>query len=466
MKPKTILTILLLIGLAVGGYYGYTQWQANRSAAQSNYQTEVLQRGQLTALVGGTGTVHADQTTLVAWQISGQISKIYVSVDDTVEKDQELARLETSSLPQSLILAEADLITAKRNLETLQTSTTQRAQAQLALVNAQDALKKAQDNYNWTAYERGSKDQIDAARANLVLAQDQLDKAEQYFGYVDDRPKDDPVYAAALLQVKNARTARDNAQANLNWLLGKPSTEDVALSEAKLLLAQAQLEDAQREWNRLKDGPDPDDITVAQVRINALEATLRQVVLRAPFSGTITEVRSQEGDQVSPGTVSFRIDDFSRFLVDVQIPEVDVNRIQIGQPVKVSFDAIMNKEYNGKITEISRVGTVTQGSVNFTVTIELIDADELVRPGMTAAVNIVVEQLDDVLLVPNRAVRLRNGERVIYLLRDGAAVAVPITIGATSDSYSQVLRGDVKAGDVVILNPPTEFDASRPPFSR
>jgi len=293
-----------------------------------------------------------------------------------------------------------------------------------------------------------------------------LDKAEQYFGYVDDRPKDDPVYAAALLQVKNARTARDNAQANLNWLLGKPSTEDVALSEAKLLLAQAQLEDAQREWNRLKDGPDPNDITIAQVRINALEATLRQVVLRAPFSGTITEVRSQEGDQVNPGTVSFRIDDFSRFLVDVQIPEVDVNRIQIGQPVKVSFDAIMNKEYNGKITEISRVGTVTQGSVNFTVTIELIDADKLVRPGMTAAVNIVVEQLDDVLLVPNRAVRLRNGERVIYLLRDGAAVAVPITIGATSDSYSQVLRGDVKAGDVVILNPPTEFDASRPPFSR
>lgn len=466
MKVKTILTVLLLIGLAVGGYYGYTQWQARQAAAQSDYQTENLQRGQLTALIGGTGSVHANQVTLVTWQISGRVGDISVSVDDSVQKDEILATLETSSLPQSLILAEADLIAAKRSLNTLQTSTTPRAQAQLALVNAREALDKAQDNYDWTAYERGSKEQIDTARANLVLAQDQLDKAEQYFGFVNDRAKDDPVYAAALLQVNSARTARDNAQANLNWLLGKPEEQDVALSEARLILAQAQLEDAQREWERLKDGPDADDITAAQARINALEATLSQVELKAPFAGTITEVRSKVGDQVTPGTVSFRIDDLSRLLVDVQIPEVDVNRIEVGQPVSVSFDAITDKEYNGKIVEVARIGTVVQGSVNFTVTIEMTDADETVRPGMTAAVNIVVEQLDDVLLVPNRAVRLRNGERVVYILRDGEAVAVPITIGATSDSYSQVLRGDVKEGDAVILNPPSEFDPSRPPFSR
>ena len=122
MKVKTILTVLLLIGLAVGGYYGYTQWQARQAAAQSDYQTENLQRGQLTALIGGTGSVHANQVTLVTWQISGRVGDISVSVDDSVQKDEILATLETSSLPQSLILAEADLIAAKRSLNTLQTS--------------------------------------------------------------------------------------------------------------------------------------------------------------------------------------------------------------------------------------------------------------------------------------------------------------------------------------------------------
>jgi HlyD family secretion protein len=82
---------------------------------------------------------------------------------------------------------------------------------------------------------------------------------------------------------------------------------------------------------------------------------------------------------------------------------------------------------------------------------------------MTAAVNIIVEQLEDVALVPNRAVRLRDGERVVYVLRSEFPEPVPVTLGASSELYSQLLQGDLDIGDQIVLNPPTEFDQQGPP---
>jgi multidrug efflux pump subunit AcrA (membrane-fusion protein) len=101
------------------------------------------------------------------------------------------------------------------------------------------------------------------------------------------------------------------------------------------------------------------------------------------------------------------------------------------------------------------VGAALTGAVNFKVTIELTGADENVLPGMTAAVNITIEQLDDVLLVLNRAVRLRDGKPVVYMLENGVPMPREIELGSTSEEYTQVLSEDFQAGDVVVLNPPT-----------
>ena len=150
-------------------------------------------------------------------------------------------------------------------------------------------------------------------------------------------------------------------------------------------------------------------------------------------------------------------------MVDVQVSEVDINRIQAGQNVNLTFDAISNKEYHGKVSEVAPVGTSTQGVVDFTVTVELTDADEAVKPGMTAAVNMVVSQLSDVLLVPNRAVRVLNGKRVVYILNNGNLATVEITLGASSDTNSEVVAGNLKVGDQIVLNPPLTFDRSGPP---
>jgi HlyD family secretion protein len=163
------------------------------------------------------------------------------------------------------------------------------------------------------------------------------------------------------------------------------------------------------------------------------------------------------GDLVNAGSQAFRIDDLSHLLVDVQIPEVDINSIQAGQQVDLTFDAIINTSYQGRVISVANIGTVQSGLVTFKVTIEILNPDEQVRPGMTAAVNIVINQLENVLTVPNRAVRLVDGETVVYLLKNNAIQMVSIKIGASSDVVSEVLSGDLKEGDKVILNPPSSI---------
>jgi HlyD family secretion protein len=118
------------------------------------------------------------------------------------------------------------------------------------------------------------------------------------------------------------------------------------------------------------------------------------------------------------------------------------------------------------VVEVAQAASVVAGVVNFDVTVELTDADEQVKPGMTGAVTITVKQLEDVLLVPNRAVRLQEGKRYVFVLRGGQMERVEITLGASSDSVSEVVAGDLAEGDIIILNPPTEIvqSDSRPGF--
>jgi HlyD family secretion protein len=235
-------------------------------------------------------------------------------------------------------------------------------------------------------------------------------------------------------------------------------------SPADITLLEAQLADAQREWERLKDGPDPEDLAAAQARVAAAQATLDQARIVAPFDGIITNVDSKPGDQVNPGTPAFRLDDLSHLWVDVEVSEVDINQVQEGQPAILTFDAILAKEYSGEVVEVSPIGNNQQGVVNFKVTVELTDTDSDVRPGMTSGVEIVVSQLDNALLVPNQAVRAEEGKRMIYILEeDGQLTKVEVTLGASSDRFSQLLEGDLTPGDMIVLNPPTDFFSGGPP---
>jgi HlyD family secretion protein len=464
---KTIIIILIIAIIGTGVYFGVRFAQENAAKTMaSSYQTITAERGNLTAIVGATGTVRANQTAILSWQTTGQIDAINYQLGDFVTSDSVLASLKKLSLSQSIILAEADLVTAKRNLDNLMNSTVAQAQAQSNLANATDALDKAETRRESKQYQRASQNTIDEAYANYIIALDNAKEWEKRYDNVDHLAEDDPVRAGAFAEWAAAKTIAARAEANWRYTMGLPGEMEIEIADGNLVLAQAQYNDALREWERLKDGPDPDDIAAAEARIAAIEATIDLINLRAPFDGFLTEIRSKSGDQVAPGTISFRIDDLEHLLVDVEIPEVDINRISTGMIARISFDAINGKEYEGTITQVAQVANVTAGIVNFTVTLELNNADESVRPGMTAAVNIVINEIEDVLVIPNRAVRLRDGQRVVYVLKPGELLPAPvnITIGAISDLQSEIIAGDLKEGDVIVLNPPVEFSPQGGPF--
>jgi HlyD family secretion protein len=381
-----------------------------RGGETTAFQTIPVERGNLIASIGATGSVLARQSAVLTWQTTGIVEAVNVDVGTRVYRDDVLASLDKTSLNQSIILAEADLVSAKKALEDLLNSDTARAQALIALGDAEKAYEKA---YNWRLELNGKIDIID------TYYEFGVPKVRKYKGYAD--------------------------------------AETIADADEKLALTEAQLNDARRAYERLKNGADAADIAAAEARVAAAQSTLDMAFISAPFDGTITQANPFVGDQVSPGSAAFRVDDLSHLLVDLQVSEVDINSVFIGQTATLTFDAILGKQYTGKVLEVGQSGDTIQGVVSFTVTVELTDADELVKPGMTAAVTVVVKEIKDVVLIPNRAVRLVDGDRVVYKLVNGQPVQVKIQIGSSSDIASELIGGDLKEGDLIILNPPTQF---------
>ncbi len=386
----------------------------SRAKTQSSFQTQALARGDLTATIGATGTVRANQSAVLLWQTTGTVDQVNVKVGDQVNKGDVLASLLQTSLPQNVILAQTDLVSAQQALTDLLDSDTTRANAWIALRNAQTAYTTALNNRT------------------------SLNGPVTYQEVV--------VVQVGSVPVPQVRTYRSN-----------PDPTDIANADAQLALAKAQLEDAQRAYDRVQGGPNSDDLSAAQARVDAAQAALSVAHITAPFSGTITQAQPTSGDQVALGTQAFRLDDLSSLLVDVQVSEVDINSVSVGQPATITFDAVSGKTYNGTVTEVSQAGNTTSGEVDFTVTVKLTDADIQVKPGMTAAVNIVVNQVKNQLLVPNQAVRLVNGQRVVYVLTNNQPKQVVVTLGASSDTMSVVTGSNLNVGDLIILNPPALF---------
>ncbi len=435
----------------------------NRNGEFEDLQTTTVERGDLIAIVGATGVVEPNQSVELNWETTGRVETVNVDINDQVEKGAVLAELADNTLPQAVILAKADLVTANRELEDLLNSTTESAVAYTDLLEAESDLRIAEEDRDEWNYNEADLDRIYEARSAFLEAEEVLKDAQYAYDVVRALEDDDPERIKAGEELDAARFERDKALRNLNYILGKAYDRQVAEDFADYDVALSRLRDAQRAWERVKDGPNSNDITAAEARVAAAEATVSQSWIEAPFSGTITKAFPKVGDEVSAGESAFRIDDLSELYVDVEISEVDINRIAVGQRAELTFDAILGEQFEAEVVEVSKVGIDKGNGVDFLVTLKINGNAEKVRPGMTAAVNIIVKEIDDVLYVPNRAVRLMENKRVVFILKDGEMVEVPVEFGASSDLNSEITGGDIEEGDIVVLNPPLEMITGQPP---
>ena len=455
-----IILVIIVVVIAAVGFLVLRK--RNSSSTATQYQTAQAEKGTLTATIGATGTVRSNQTAVLTWQNTGTVGVVKVKPGDQVKTGDLLASLLFAPVTQSTL--ESNLVTAQENLAEM-TSPQAIANAKLAITTAQTDVTNAQSGVNNLQYWKNAA-LIQDYYAKYVIAKNNLDKAQTAYDnlHVGDYINN-VVEANAYQTLYLAKQSYDTAHYWWSVYSQEPTQRTKDEAQAKLDLANATLKNAQNYLTALTGGAIPTDATgtallqfeQAKLAVKTAQANLDTARLTSPFTGTITEVSATVGDQVSLGTKVFRIDDLSQMKVDVQVSEVDINNVQVGQLVTLTFDAIAGKGYNGKVVQVAQVGDPVQGAVNFTVTVVLTDPDKSVKPGMTAAVTISVKQVNNALLVPNRAVRLVNNQRLVYVLRNGQAVEVNITLGASSDTMSEVVSGNLKVGDLVILNPPTNL---------
>ncbi len=441
-KKRGWIWILVILAIAAGGFLTWRFYLLPRRASQAASDVEMVpyEKGSLSASVYGTGSVQSMQTAVLVWSAGGTIGEINVELGDLVTAGEVLMMLDEDSFPMDVLQAQIDVINIQNALDNLQTNwEAQLAQTKLDLLIAEENLEDLEDERQIMNYQRCSDERIEEL-------EEERDQAEQLHNF---RP------SSLTLQAFNT------AQANLNYCLADYTEEEIVQAELQVELAESRVNTLQADVDLLSEGPDPDEITILETQLAMAESRLESVQLEAPFDGMVTSLPAQVGDVVQIGTRAVQIDNCESLYLDVQISEVDIPLVEEGQMAELVFDAYFEDTFTGEVIQIAPIGTAFQGVVEYTVRVELLDADDRIRPGMTAAVNIVVEEKEDVFLVPNDAIVMIDGQEHVYVQRGEGYEAVAITLGGYSGFSSEVIEGDIFEGEMIVVNPSEEVTGER-----
>ncbi len=335
----------------------------------------------------------------------GEIAEVLVAQGETVAAGQVLARLEQVQNRETLEAAAAgaafELLAATQALDDLyEAAPLLAAQAQLDLAAAQDLLDDTE--YRWRVQQPGNRasgDVINAAEANLILAEEEVERAQKEYNKVSGRGEDDPVRALALSNLSAARQQRDAVLRQLNWYTGQPTDLDQALLDAEVALAQAQVDEAARQWGLLQAGPDPDQVALAEERLANARAQLAAAQaaledydkflpeLTAPIGGTVVRIDLKVGENAIPGQTSVVVADLSAWLVETEdLTEIEVVSVEEGQPVTIVPDTLPEVELTGTVESISQLFEERRGDITYTARIRVDEIDPRLRWGMTVVV--------------------------------------------------------------------------------
>lgn len=466
--------------------------------------------------VEASGPIEAEQQASIFWRIStGTVQSVVVAPGQMVRAGDVLMTVDIVTAPQNVIQAQADLITAQDNLNTVLEgpSDEEIAAARVAVVKAEEVVTDTQRSLNNALYPDVAyyQDQVTRAEEKVSAAQstvnadqyqislrqatDALDKARSdlehwerletlYPGYGeqhgDGYRNAQTRYARALEDynvakanadnsstnnansLEDAQEALDDARANLAAAQRGPNAEDVNLYTAQLEQAQADLAAAREKLDDLLDGVNDDDLAKAQAAVDAANATVAQLTLTAPFDGEVLEVNYLPGDPVASTEAGVVLARRDRLHVNVNVDEADITSLELGDVALVSFDAIRGLELPGRVTRINPVGATSQGLVRYTVRVDLDGIDPRVLLTMTADVSIITDSERGVLAVPLDAVQSDNeGEYVERLKGDGTIERVAVETGEVQGDLI-VIRGSLSDGDTVQV--PAQQPESNSPF--
>ena len=340
------------------------------------YRTEKVTRGDIEAVITATGTVNAVTMVLVGTQVSGTIKNIYVDFNSPVKKGQVIARIDPATFEAQVGQARANLLAAKANLE----------KAEAAFADSKRTMDRNKDLF--------SRD---------FIARSELDTS-------------DTNYQTAKAQISAAKA-------------------QIAQTEAALRYAETNL--------MYTDIVSPVDGIVVSRNVDAGQTVAAS--FQTPTLFTIAE-------------------DLTKMQIDSSVVEADIGRVNAGQPVEFTVDAYPDTAFKGVVSEVRNAPIVVQNVVTYDAVIKVDNSGLRLKPGMTANVSIIVSTMKGVLRIPNAALRFkpvgqimgRTGEKGpgVWIIKDGKPELIKVAIGISDGNFTGLIKGDVSEGQELIVESP------------
>jgi HlyD family secretion protein len=514
-QKRTWLVLLAIVLVGAGGFTAYRVLSAGetQTTATPQVQTAVARRGDLTVFASGVGEVIPASEMNIGFDESGTLSELLVNVGDKVQAGQVLARLDTGKSEQDIALALAqaqltvienqqalddltksadmdaaqalkDVEDAQQALDDLQNSGLRLAQAQQAVADAQEALNEAQRLYN-NVRSTADQNYINEANAELVLAEKNLKEAKSKYDEYANKPDNDLEKANRQLRLSAAQSAYDSALRNYNSLTSTGSEIDQQTTEANLAAAKAALADAQRAYERVKDGPtageialaeaqlavaqakhdtlkngpDPAEVELAQAKLADSQAQLALaeedqpvVELAAQADGTILSIDANLGESVGNGPI-ISMADLSLPVLKIYMDETDLNRVVVGYKVNVVFDSLPDSTFTGHVTSVDP-SLQSSGNVQTLVAEVQLDPESFSKPqslpvGSNASVDVIGGETQNAVLIPVEALReISPGEYAVFVMTDGKPKLRVVTVGLMDYTSAEITSG-LEAGEIV-----------------
>lgn len=235
--------------------------------------------------------------------------------------------------------------------------------------------------------------------------------------------------------------------------------------------ADRTIEEKQLSLEKVQEGAEEIEIKTQKLTIEDKENALMEAnenlancTVRAPFDGVVSAVDVEKGDSISSGATLVTLISKQR-LAEVTLNEIDVAKVKVGQKAMLTFDAVEDLSIAGQIAQIDIVGTASQGVVNYTVKVSFDTQDERIKPGMSASASIIIDSRQDVLVVPNSAIKNQGDISYVEVVANSAGLdttsasgvtlsALPntqqIEIGLVNDTVTEIVSG-LKEGDLIVV---------------
>ncbi len=380
-------TGVVIILVIVLGFFIWQKTVGSQNKVQ--YQTAAVVKDTLVTSVAESGQVAVANRVSVTTQASGAISEIDVKNGDTVTAGQTIAVVTLDRVGQQ-----------------------QQAQAWASYLSAKNAL--AQDNATLYSQQSTMYTQWNTYYQKAINSTYQ-------------NPDSSPNTAN--------RTLPDFTTSQDNWLAAEATYQNQQGVIAK----------------------DQSSLTSAWISYQAAAATIT-----APIAGKISDLTIVPGIQVgtagttasSSNTPSSQIIGTIRTqgnpVISVSLSELDATKVQSGQRATVTFDALPNKTFTGKVLGVNTTGTVSSGVTTYPASIQLDLPNDQILPNMSATANIITSVKDNVLLVPLAAVQTSNGSSTVRVLKNGTVTTVPVEVGDSSDTQTEIISG-LSEGDTVVI---------------